>query len=61
MTLDTVQSITLLVLAFLAIAILLKILSVVHRQTRRVKELELRMKAIEHVDTNDVAKKNTDN
>lgn len=61
MTLDTVQSITLLVLAFLAIAILLKILSVVHRQTRRVKELELRMKAIEHVDANDVAKKNTDN
>ncbi len=57
MTLDTVQSITLLVTAFLAIAILLKILAVVHKQARHVKDLELRMKAMEQIDADSLAAK----
>ncbi|MDQ5932292.1 MAG: hypothetical protein QG649_377 [Patescibacteria group bacterium] len=57
MTLDIVQSITLLVTAFLAIAILLKILAVVHKQARHVKDLELRMKAMEQVDADSLAAK----
>lgn len=57
MTLDTVQSITLLVTAFLAIAILLKILAVVHKQARHVKDLELRMKAMEQTDADSLVSK----
>lgn len=50
MTLDTVESMTLLVLAFVAIAILLRILVAVHGQTRHVNELEMRMKAMEKME-----------
>ena len=49
MTLDTAQSMSLLVIAFLAVAILLRILTYVHRQNRHVNELELRMSAIEQM------------
>lgn len=48
--LDVVQSMALLIIALLAIIILLRILVVVHGQTRRVKELEMRMKAMEKMD-----------
>ena len=58
MTLDTAQSMTLLILALLAIVILLKILAVVHRQNRTVKELEMRMKAMEQLDATQVATMN---
>lgn len=52
MTLDVAQSAALLIIAFLAIAILLRILVVVHRQNNTVKQLELRMKAMEHMEAN---------
>lgn len=47
MTLDVVQSMALLLISLLAIVILLRILVIVHGQKRHVKELELRMKAME--------------
>jgi len=50
MTLDTAQSIVMLVVALLMIVILLRILMIVHKQTGRVKELEMRMKAMEKMD-----------
>ena len=55
MTLDIAQSITLLVIAILAIIILLKILVIVHKQAAHVKELEMRMKAMEQVKVEDTA------
>ena len=50
MTLDTTQSAALLIIATLAIVILLRILSVVHSQTNKVQELEMRMKAMEKME-----------
>jgi uncharacterized protein YoxC len=50
MTLDTAESAALLIIATLAIVILLRILVVVHKQNRTVKELEMRMKAMEKLD-----------
>jgi uncharacterized protein YoxC len=50
MTLDTAESAALLIIATLAIVILLRILAVVHKQNRTVKELEMRMKAMEKLD-----------
>lgn len=50
------QSIALLVIAALAVVILLRILMIVHHSARRVKELEMRMKAMEKLDANDVVK-----
>lgn len=51
MTLDVAQSAALLIIATLAIALLLRILAVVHKQNRTVKELEMRMKAMEKLGT----------
>lgn len=53
------QSIALLIISALAVVILLRILIIVHHSARRVKELEMRMKAMEKLDAEDVAK--TDN
>lgn len=50
MTLDTAESAALLIIATLSIVILLRILMVVHKQNRTVKELEMRMKAMEKLD-----------
>lgn len=50
MTLDTAESAALLIIATLAIVILLRILVVVHSQNRTVRELEMRMKAMEKLD-----------
>lgn len=47
MTAEMAQYVALLIISLLAIVILLRILFIVHRQTRHVKELEMRMKAIE--------------
>lgn len=47
MTLDIAQSMSLLIMSLLAIIILLKILIIVHGQTRHVKDLEDRLEAIE--------------
>jgi|GEM_PF-1138144 len=60
MTLDVAQSVTLLIIAALAIVILLRILAVVHNQTGRVKELEMRMKAMEKMDAQPDADKTID-
>ena len=54
MILDTVQSMFLLILGVMAILILLRILFIVHRQTKRVKELEQRMKLMEKTEDADV-------
>ena len=48
--LDVAQSIAILIIGLLAIIILLRILMIVHGQTGRVKELEMRMKAMEKMD-----------
>lgn len=51
--LDTVGSMTFIVIGFLLIAILLRILFVVHRQGNRIKELENRMKATDEMEVTD--------
>lgn len=56
MMLDVAQSITLLIIGLLTIAILLKILFMVHGQSSKVKELEKRMKAFENIETQEAAK-----
>jgi len=50
MTLDIAQSSALLIIALLMIVILLRILVVVHKQNHTVRELEMRMKAMEKLD-----------
>ncbi len=54
MTLSMAQSIVLLILAIFAIIVLLKVLFIVHKQTNRVKELEMQMKAMEKIDAQKV-------
>ena len=49
MMLDVAQSMALLILALISTIVLLGILVIVHKQTARVKELEMRMKAMEHM------------
>lgn len=56
MTLDVAQSVTLLIIGLLTIAILLKILVMVHGQTSKMKELEKRMKMVEHVEGEETVK-----
>lgn len=51
MTLDVAQSVALLIIATLAIALLLRILMIVHKQNNTVKELQMRMKAMEKLGT----------
>lgn len=51
MTLDVAQSAALLIIATLAIALLLRILMIVHKQNNTVKELQMRMKAMEKLGT----------
>ena len=51
MTLDVAQSAALLIIATLAIALLLRILVIVHKQNNTVKELQMRMKAMEKLGT----------
>ena len=53
MILDMAQSMALLILSFVSVLILLGILVVVHKQTGRVKELEMRMKAMEKMEAID--------
>lgn len=56
MILDVAQSMALLILSLVAALVLLGILVIVHKQTARMKELEMRMKAMENMD---VAQNNT--
>lgn len=55
MNADIAQSMAMLVMGVLAIIILLRILMIVHSQTKQVNELELRMKAMEKTETKPVA------
>jgi len=55
MNADIAQSMAMLVMGVLAIIILLRILMIVHSQTKQVNELELRMKAMEKTETKSVA------
>lgn len=50
MILDTAQSMALLILSLVAALVLLGILIVVHKQTARMKDLEMRMKAMENME-----------
>ncbi|MBC7512719.1 hypothetical protein H7142_03635 [Candidatus Saccharibacteria bacterium] len=52
MILDMAQSMSLLIISLLAIALLLKILVIVHGQTRHVKNLEHRLNAMESLNEN---------
>lgn len=61
MILDMAQSMALLILSFVSVLVLLGILVVVHKQTSRVKELEMRMKAMEKMDAPDKSVQTTDN
>ena len=54
MILDMAQSISLLIISLLAIALLLKILVIVHGQTRHVKNLEQRLDAMESLNENTI-------
>ena len=53
MTLDTTQGMVIIIVGLLLIAILLRILMVVHRQGTRIKELETRMKATDEMEVTD--------
>lgn len=50
MNADIAQSMAFIIIGILMIIILLKILFIVHGQNRHVKDLELRMKAMENAD-----------
>lgn len=50
MILDVAQSMIILIMGVVTIAILLKILFIVHKQSTKVKELEMRMKAMENME-----------
>ncbi len=50
MILDTAQSMALLIISLVATLVLLGILIIVHRQTAKMKELDLRMKAMENME-----------
>jgi membrane protein implicated in regulation of membrane protease activity len=45
--LSVAQSITFIIISILLVIILIKMLQMVHHQTKKVKELEMRMKAME--------------
>jgi len=53
MILDVAQSMALLIISLVAALVLLGILVIVHRQTAQMKELEMRMKAMENMEVAD--------
>lgn len=54
MSLGVAQGITVLILGVVAIIVLLWVLVIVHKQAARVKELEMRMNAVDKLEANDV-------
>mgnify|MGYP000997179345 CR=1 FL=1 len=54
MILDVAQGMALLIISIMATLVLLGILVIVHKQTAKVKELEMRMKAMESVGATEV-------
>jgi len=50
MILDTAQSMALLIISLVGALVLLGILVIVHKQTGKMKELEMRMKAMENME-----------
>lgn len=61
MILDTIQSMSLLIISVLAVLILLRILFIVHRQSGRFKELEQRLKMMEHTESVETDKAKEEN
>lgn len=53
MSLGVAQGITVLVLGVVAIIVLLWVLVIVHKQAARVKELEMRMDAVDKLEANE--------
>jgi hypothetical protein len=51
MNLSMGQGLTVILFGIIAVVVLLKVLLMVHHQSKRVKELELRMNAMENVET----------
>lgn len=54
MSLGVAQGITVLILGVVAVIVLLWVLVIVHKQAARVKELEMRMNAVDKLEANDV-------
>ena len=52
--LDVVQSIVVFMLGIVAIIVLLSVLIMVHKQAGRVKDLEMRMKATDELEANQI-------
>ena len=52
--LDVAQSMALFILSLVSSLVLLGILIIVHKQTAKMKELEMRMKAMESLETTDI-------
>ncbi len=50
MILDTAQSMTLIIVGILLVIVLLRVLVAVHHQSKKVKDLEIRMKAVEKLE-----------
>lgn len=50
MILDTAQSMTLIIVGILLVIVLLRVLVAVHHQSNKVKDLEIRMKAVEKME-----------
>lgn len=53
MSLGVAQGITVLILGVVAVIVLLWVLVIVHKQAARVKELEMRMNAVDKLEAND--------
>ena len=53
------QSMAVLVLGIIAIIILLGVLVIVHKQSRRMKELEYQVKAFENIEANHIIEGDT--
>ena len=53
MILDMAQSMSLLIISLVSALVLLGILVIVHKQTAQMKELEMRMKAMENIEVSE--------
>lgn len=56
MILDTAQSMAFIIVGILLVILLLRVLIAVHHQAKKVKDLEIRMKAVEKMEEFEVQK-----
>ena len=56
MILDTAQSMAFIIVGILLVVVLLRVLMAVHRQAKKVNDLEVRMKAVEKMEQFEVEK-----